>query len=217
MSFTTDDYIAPLHDDAGRYAGVLVKGLLSASEMPEVDDKILYQAFCTASGRSIAEIDAELVTRAGVTPPGLDPDKWRVLALSVDLDPATASREDIRLHVLARAEQMRMERHVQGGVPAAGATTRPTPPRPFDELAKAARALRLKGDELDIITHLCANGGTAPLPDLGALCEWDDPAVGYKNASYRINKKLKKNCWRLRRHNNVVTAIRTGRAAKKAL
>lgn len=80
---------------------------------------------------------------------------------------------------------------------------RPEPPHralapasPFEPLRLQAKALHLKGKELEAVLAICDGNGSAPLTQLGLRFEWAPPQPHWNAMRGRLNKKFKKAGWR---------------------
>ena len=89
------------------------------------------------------------------------------------------------------------------------------PPDTLATLKVAAKTLRLKGNEAEIINRLCSSNGRVPLADLAVECEWTDPETAWNPARVRLNKKLKKHGWALRTEDKHAVAVPLPTSARK--
>ncbi len=88
---------------------------------------------------------------------------------------------------------------------------------PFAELRRFARD-DLKGQERAVIDAVCEAGGELPIAELAIVAgvNWDDPQQGFKAAQRRLNPKLKKRLFRIRRRNNAAILIPIPLASKRS-
>jgi hypothetical protein len=142
------------------------------------------------------------------------PATWVALAIEYDYR-GEYDTDRIALHAIGRLR-------AAATVPSAATDGRPDDGgKPlvdeFTQLRDFARD-QLKGQEHAVIEALCASNGEMPIADLAVKSGvgWEKAEEGFKNARRRLNRKLKKQHWKLFRQNNMAKLKMIEMTAKKA-
>lgn len=98
--------------------------------------------------REAVDLTDDELAAVNATPPGLDLDRWFILARVVGVDPGPLTLDEIRIEVLAFYERTKIEQHARGGEPRVEAG-KPSQDRQGDIIAAIrSREVPLEGDEI---------------------------------------------------------------------